>query len=71
MIREYLEKIQKELIDQKRETEKKIISLENTEKENIKFIELLDETNDPNYEAFTPRTVNARKMPVIRKKLMS
>ena len=54
MIREYLEKIQKELIDQKRETEKKIISLENTEKENIKFIELLDETNDPNYEAFTP-----------------
>lgn len=60
MIREYLEKIQKELIDQKRETEKKIISLENTEKENIKFIELLDEINDPNYEAFTPRTVNAR-----------
>ena len=50
MIREYLEKIQKELIDQKRETEKKIISLENTEKENIKFIELLDEINDPNYE---------------------
>ena len=49
MIREYLEKIQKELIDQKRETEKKIISLENTEKENIKFIELLDEINDPNY----------------------
>ena len=38
MIREYLEKIQKELIDQKRETEKKIISLENTEKENIKKI---------------------------------
>ncbi|MFR3192001.1 MAG: hypothetical protein ACLTOM_11295 [Roseburia sp.] len=60
MIREYLEKIQKELIDQKRETEKKIISLENTEKENIKFIELLDEINDPNYEAFTPRTVNDR-----------
>ena len=60
MIREYLEKIQKELIDQKRETEKKIISLENTEKENIKFIELLDEINDPNYEAFTPRTVKAR-----------
>ena len=42
MIREYLEKIQKELIDQKRETEKKIISLENTEKENIKFIELIN-----------------------------
>lgn len=67
MIREYLEKIQKELIDQKRETEKKIISLENTEKENIKFIELLDEINDPNYEAFTPRTVNACN----KEKLMS
>lgn len=65
MIREYLEKIQKELIDQKRETEKKIISLENTEKENIKFIELLDEINDPNYEAFTPRTVNARNKEII------
>ncbi len=37
MIREYLEKIQKELIDQKRETEKKIISLENTEKRKYKI----------------------------------
>ncbi len=37
MIREYLEKSQKELIDQKRETEKKIISLENTEKRKYKI----------------------------------
>lgn len=60
MTREYLEKIQSGLVEKKIELEKESINLENAIKENTKFIQLLDETNDPNYESFTPRTVNVR-----------
>lgn len=60
MTREYLEKIQKELLEEKIELEKERTRLNNAIKENTKFIQLLDETNDPNYESFTPRTVNVR-----------
>ena len=60
MIREYLEKIQKELIDQKRETEKKIISLENTEKE----ISRLEAENDQlkNEMALPENATNVSKL---------
>lgn len=60
MTREYLEKIQNQLLEKKIELEKAVVSMDNTMKENTKFIQLLDETNDPNYESFTPRTVNVR-----------
>lgn len=60
MTREYLEKIQEQLLEKKIELEKERVNLDNAIKENTKFIQLLDETNDPNYESFTPRTVNVR-----------
>jgi two-component system sensor histidine kinase DegS len=40
--------------------------LDNSLKENIKFIQLLEESNDPNYAAFTPREVNGHNEQKIR-----
>lgn len=60
MTRTYLEKIQNQLLEEKMELEKRIVHFTNAIKENEKFAELLDETNDPNFESFTPRMVNAR-----------
>ncbi len=58
MIKEYLEKIREELLEEQTDVQKKETELQNHLKENIKFIQLLEETNDPNYAAFTPREVN-------------
>lgn len=58
MVKEYLEKIRQELLEEQVTVHKEETELENYLKENIKFIQLLEETNDPNYAAFTPREVN-------------
>lgn len=60
MIKAYLEKIQNQLLEEKIELEKQYLYVTNTMKENDKMTQLLDEANDPNFESFTPRTVNAR-----------
>lgn len=66
MIKAYLEKIQNQLLEEKIELEKQYLYLTNTMKENDKMTQLLDEANDPNFESFTPRTVNARNKEKIR-----
>lgn len=55
MVRKYLEKTRQEFFEQKERISEQIKSCENKLKENDKFIELLENTSDPNYEAFTPR----------------
>lgn len=54
----YLEKYKDELLEQKATLLKDITSCDNEIKETTKFIEYLEESSDPNYEAFTPRKVN-------------
>lgn len=69
MVKEYLEKIKQELIEKRVILNEKISSCEKNLKENEKFIQILEDTNDPNYEAFTPRetnTFNRRKIKELR-----
>lgn len=58
MVKAYLEKIREQFLEQKIETSNRMTELSNRYKENIEFIKLLEETNDPNFESFTPREVN-------------
>lgn len=66
MIISYLEKLQQQYEQEKLDAEKELNNLEIHLRENIEFIKLLDETNDPNYESFTPREVNAKNKTKIR-----
>lgn len=58
MVKEYLEKMKEAFLEQRLLIKEQIHSTENKIKENIQFIQVLD-THDSNYEAFTPREVNA------------
>lgn len=58
MVKEYLERTKQEYVEQKLIIQKDIVSCQNRMKENAKFIEILEDTNDPNYDAFTPRVTN-------------
>ncbi len=58
MVKEYLEKYLIELVEERILIEHEYNDCENKIKENIAFIGLLEEKNDPNYESFTPREVN-------------
>ena len=60
MVLSYLEKLQKEYLQEKHTVDQECKKLQLCLKENIEFIKLLEETNDPNYESFTPREVNAK-----------
>lgn len=60
MIISFLENLQNDYLKEKLDIEKEIGSLKIHIKENIEFIKLLEETNDPNYESFTPREVNSK-----------
>ena len=60
MVKEYLEKTRNEFLQQKQELEEKENSISKQIKETIQFIHLLEQTKDPNLEAFTPRDVNER-----------
>ena len=59
MVKEYLEKTRQKLVDQKNELKTKEKELHLHVRENIEFIRMLEDEIDPNYEAFTPRKVNA------------
>ncbi|MCI5857535.1 MAG: histidine kinase [Agathobacter sp.] len=58
MVNEFLEKIRDGLLEEQLSLKEKEIDLQNHFKENMKLIQLLEETNDPNYASFTPREVN-------------
>lgn len=58
MVKEYLKKSKQELVEQKLLLIDEINSYENQIKENEKFIQILEDTRDPNYEAFSPRETN-------------
>lgn len=60
MVVAYLEKLQKQYMQEQFQKEKLLDDLQVCLKENIEFIKTLELTNDPNYETFTPREVNQR-----------
>ena len=60
MVEEYIQKIYEELLKEKQNSAKRISDLQIHLKETQAMIHLLEETNDPNYESFTPRKVNSR-----------
>lgn len=66
MVISYLEKLLDEYTKEKLDSEKELSSLQIHLRENVEFIKLLEETNDPNYESFTPREVNAKNKAKIR-----
>ena len=57
---EYIQKIYEELLKEEQNSAKRISDLQIHLKETQAMIHLLEETNDPNYESFTPRKVNSR-----------
>lgn len=60
MIKRYLEKTMNILLDEKSNLYKKNTNIQNQIEEIERFIELLSEKNDPSFESFTPRQVNAK-----------
>ena len=66
MVKEYLENTREELLQKRVNALDSKKSLENHLKENMKFIQLLEESHDPNYAAFTPREVNSRNLQQIK-----
>ena len=58
MVNEFLEKIRNDLLEEQLSLKEQEIDLQNHFKENMRMIQLLEETNDPNYASFTPREVN-------------
>lgn len=59
MILNYLESIQQYLLNKRDEVSNQLDSLNNRAKEIDKFIDLLEEKNDPNYDVFSPRKKNS------------
>jgi two-component system sensor histidine kinase DegS len=66
MLNTYLEKTRELLLEDIANTSERKKELDNSLKENIKFIQLLEESSDPYYAAFTPRDVNGRNQQKIR-----
>lgn len=60
MVEEYFRKQQESLLDEKLNFEKEYTKIVNQIIETEKFIELLEEKSDPNFESFTPREVNVK-----------
>ena len=58
MVKEYLEKTKMQFEKERDNLIDKIHLCENEQKENVKFIQMLEETNDSSYEAFSPRETN-------------
>ena len=59
MVKDYLEKIRQEFIEHKISLEEQISLYENKAKENIKFLQILEDERNPGYEAFSPRESNS------------
>ena len=58
MVKEYLEKTRDGFLEEKISLMEQVTFLQNSMKQNIQMIQLLEDTNDPNIESFTPRQVN-------------
>lgn len=58
MVIAYLDKMREDFEGQRICLKELILACENKIKENDKFIRILEESNDPNYEAFSPRQLN-------------
>lgn len=58
MVVSYLEKIREKLQEERINIHSSITLANNEYRENVEFIKLLEENNDPNFESFTPRQVN-------------
>ena len=59
MVVEYLEQTKKQFIDKRQNLLDEISSLEIKSKENIRMIQMLEDTNDDNFESFSPREVSS------------
>lgn len=55
---EYLEKLYHSTLEQKISFDQQLSELELQLQENSRFIHLLEESSDPNFEAFSPRSTN-------------
>lgn len=66
MITSYLEKLQKEYLEEKFSVEKKLNNLQIRLKENKEFIKMLEEGCDPSYESFSPRDLNSKNKAKVR-----
>ena len=60
MINDFLKKYQEELISEKIQLKEDIDLLETKIKEETKFLNLLEESNDSYFKEFTPRDLNAK-----------
>lgn len=67
MVNEYLEKQRDLLVIRRMDLEAKKLDISNHIKENIKFIQLLEESTDPNYASFTPRDITGHNQEHIDK----
>ena len=59
MILEYFNNMREDYLQQKMTLLNQIHACENQIKEHEKMIHMMEESSDPNYEAFTPRRVNS------------
>ena len=66
MVNEYLEKLQTDFLKEKVDIEKTINDLHIHLKENVEFIKLLKENDDPNYSSFSPRELNSKNKEKIK-----
>ena len=66
MVKEYLEKTRDGFINRRQVILNDVQALENRFKKNIQMIEILEDTNDPTFESFTPREVNSYNRTKIR-----
>lgn len=57
MVLAYLEKIRERFYEERIVIYNRLHTANNEYKENVEIIKLLEENRDPNFEAFTPRTV--------------
>ena len=58
MVKGYLEKTKQDFYEEKLELSVELSAIQTKYKENLKMIQLLEESNDPNIESFTPREIN-------------
>lgn len=66
MLKNFLDELYQKNMDESYKLNKKSMDVLNKIKETDKFIELLDEKNDPNFEIFTPREVNPKNKEQIK-----
>ena len=59
MVQNYLEGIRQDFLGRKDELKTRLDSLYMRQKEIQKFLQVLEEKSDPNYDAFSPRKKNS------------